>query len=359
MFKLMGRMSLVALAAVASMYGCTGDTSTPSAPSALPANLKLADVPVCGEVAYLSELSPVFPVWRDSLESWASGADLNPTPAWADASVASYLAQLVPTLQQWAGAVNTALGSEVLASVDSFDAGSTTTQAYLVYLSGLLLGWESSAEAARELDFLLTPPTFAPDEFPPVLECPADTSFTCADTDSVVLKFEAIVMDDCDEAPVVVCDPPSGSFFHSGTTTVSCTATDASGNSSTCSFDVTVESAEVDIDAIVPSPSVLWPPNHKMFEISFGPDTENACGLELTCTVLEVMSNEPINGLGDGNTEPDWMVGEDGVLQLRAERSGTGDGRVYMVRLHCENVDLGIDEETTVEVVVPHDQGEE
>jgi len=39
---------------------------------------------------------------------------------------------------------------------------------------------------------------------------------------------------------VVVCDPPSGSFFPVGTTTVTCTATDECGNESTCTFDVTI-----------------------------------------------------------------------------------------------------------------------
>ena len=42
----------------------------------------------------------------------------------------------------------------------------------------------------------------------------------------------------------VSCDPPSGSTFPAGTTTVTCTAVDADGNASTCGFTVTVESPE-------------------------------------------------------------------------------------------------------------------
>jgi len=38
----------------------------------------------------------------------------------------------------------------------------------------------------------------------------------------------------------VTCTPPSGSFFPLGTTTVTCTATDAQGNSASCSFQVIV-----------------------------------------------------------------------------------------------------------------------
>jgi hypothetical protein len=47
----------------------------------------------------------------------------------------------------------------------------------------------------------------------------------------------------------VVCNPPSGSTFPKGTTTVVCTATDAAGNTNTCSFDVTVEDREAPVGA--------------------------------------------------------------------------------------------------------------
>jgi len=45
--------------------------------------------------------------------------------------------------------------------------------------------------------------------------------------------------DDCG-TPTVVCSPPAGSQFPVGTTTVTCTATDASNNMTTCTFGVNV-----------------------------------------------------------------------------------------------------------------------
>ena len=45
-------------------------------------------------------------------------------------------------------------------------------------------------------------------------------------------------------SPKVVCVPPSGSAFPVGTTVVTCTATDSSKNSSTCTFTVTVNDTE-------------------------------------------------------------------------------------------------------------------
>jgi hypothetical protein len=48
-----------------------------------------------------------------------------------------------------------------------------------------------------------------------------------------------------------------------------------------------------------------------------------------------VSSNEPINGPGDGNTAPDWVITGTSTVDLRSERSGTGTGRVYIVKVEC------------------------
>jgi hypothetical protein len=55
-----------------------------------------------------------------------------------------------------------------------------------------------------------------------------------------VVKFAASATDTVDGARAVLCDPMSGSIFHLGLTTVSCSATDTHGNSSTATFVVTV-----------------------------------------------------------------------------------------------------------------------
>jgi HYR domain-containing protein len=75
----------------------------------------------------------------------------------------------------------------------------------------------------------------------PVLACPLSvTRLDRAPEVGEIVSFTVTATDDLDPAPVVVCVPPSGSFFPRGTTLVTCTATDAAGNQATCEFPVTV-----------------------------------------------------------------------------------------------------------------------
>ncbi|HEX6885160.1 MAG TPA: HYR domain-containing protein [Planctomycetota bacterium] len=81
------------------------------------------------------------------------------------------------------------------------------------------------------------------DKIPPVLDCPSSISVvdSAANGAGEVVTFKVTATDDRDPAPSVVCAPPSGSYFPRGTTVVTCTATDASGNEATCQFKVTVQ----------------------------------------------------------------------------------------------------------------------
>jgi hypothetical protein len=50
-----------------------------------------------------------------------------------------------------------------------------------------------------------------------------------------------------------------------------------------------------------------------------------------------VTSNEATNGTGDGNTSEDWSVIDATHVQVRAERSGGGSGRIYTVTVTCQD----------------------
>ena len=71
--------------------------------------------------------------------------------------------------------------------------------------------------------------------------------------------------------------------------------------------------------------------------------------------MLTVSSNEAINGSGDGNTSPDWQVVDAHHVQLRAERSGNGNGRIYTLTLTCTDV-AGNHTVRISKVLVPHNQ---
>jgi uncharacterized repeat protein (TIGR01451 family) len=99
----------------------------------------------------------------------------------------------------------------------------------------------------------------------------------------------------------------------------------------------------------------LWPPNHKLRLVTVTGATDPD-GNPLTTTITSVTQDEPLNGLGDGDTSPDAFPGPvaDQAL-IRAERSGLGDGRVYV--LHVTVTDgLGGTCSGTAAVSVPHDQ---
>lgn len=105
----------------------------------------------------------------------------------------------------------------------------------------------------------------------------------------------------------------------------------------------------------VDEPKELWPPNHKFHTISGEDCVKDACDGDVQVTFHWATSDEPVNDKGDGNTEPDIILECDRV-QLRAERQGPSNGRVY--RLGWTAVDdAGNETEEQVFVVtVPHDQ---
>jgi uncharacterized repeat protein (TIGR01451 family) len=99
----------------------------------------------------------------------------------------------------------------------------------------------------------------------------------------------------------------------------------------------------------------LWPPNHKLHLVSVSGATDPD-GNSLTTTITGVTQDEPLNELGDGNTSPDAFPGPtSSQAWIRAERSGLGDGRVYVLHVSVSD-GLGGKCTGTAAVSVPHDQ---
>jgi hypothetical protein len=89
-----------------------------------------------------------------------------------------------------------------------------------------------------------------------------------------------------------------------------------------------------------PELSILWPGNHKMNTINFSVSVTDVCDSQPVCSITSITSNEPIEGLGDGDTSPDWQIlaasGPTSLnANLRAERGASGTGRVYTIAVQC------------------------
>jgi hypothetical protein len=78
------------------------------------------------------------------------------------------------------------------------------------------------------------------DTTPPAITCSSNILIYTANASGTAVSFSPTATDLCSGTATVVCSPASGSLFPVGTTTVNCTATDASSNVAACSFTVTV-----------------------------------------------------------------------------------------------------------------------
>jgi len=107
-------------------------------------------------------------------------------------------------------------------------------------------------------------------------------------------------------------------------------------------------------------PGCLWPPNHKFVDIVIMGVTDPD-GDPITINIYAITSDEPTaSDLGSGGEKhaPDASgIGTD-TASVRAECSGTSDGRVYMIYFTASD-GRGGECEGSVMVKVPHDQSSE
>jgi len=156
---------------------------------------------------------------------------------------------------------------------------------------------------------------------------------------------------------------PAGNSFPVGLTTITYSATDASGNTGTATQTVTVIDNTIPVITTNGQTLSMWPPNHKYqtFQV-----TNFVTGASDNCTTLgvgdvvieKVTSDEIENGNGDGNTINDIVIAADcRSVQLRAEREGNGNGRVYTITFKVTDASGNVGR-ATAQVVVAHNPGE-
>jgi hypothetical protein len=126
------------------------------------------------------------------------------------------------------------------------------------------------------------------------------------------------------------------------------TATDAAGNTGSASVTYTVDNTPPTITGMSANPSVLWPPNHKMVDVTVNYNTTDNCG-QPACQISSVTCNELISS-------SNYTIVDGHHVKLSADRLGSGNGRIYTISITCADAPGNLSSQA-VKVTVPHDQG--
>lgn len=159
--------------------------------------------------------------------------------------------------------------------------------------------------------------------------------------------------------------------FPLGTTTITLIVNDGELDSEPDTVNITVEDTTPPVITPTDTVHVLWPPNHKYHTITIldcVASVEDICDVNVgvdDVVITSVSSDEPENGNqdiwteatggGDGNTNDDIIIVDSQTVQLRAERQGGGNGRVYTINYQVTDAS-GNTATGSSQVSVPHDQ---
>ena len=106
-------------------------------------------------------------------------------------------------------------------------------------------------------------------------------------------------------------------------------------------------------DFAVADPAQIWPPDHRVVPVAIhgvvDPD-----GDAITLMITGITQDEPVRGLGAGNSAPDGFGVGGQTAFIRAERAGKGNGRVYAISFRARD-GKGRECTGTVKTSVPHD----
>jgi hypothetical protein len=172
----------------------------------------------------------------------------------------------------------------------------------------------------------------------------------CTSPAGAAVSFAATVTDNCDPNPTVTYSQNPGTTFPIGTTPVTVTATDASGNVATCGFDVIVEDTTPPFVSATARRLMLFLPRNGLIDCVLQYSAFDTCDASLANTVA-VYSNQPDTG---GSFTPDAVWNAANQLEIRAEVDLTlpDPGRVFLIVVESTD-DAGLVGRNCTWVIVP------
>jgi hypothetical protein len=180
------------------------------------------------------------------------------------------------------------------------------------------------------------------DNVPPSLTVPADSSaFANASCQATIPNVVAgsSASDNCGSTTITQ-SPTAGTVVGAGLHAITVVAKDGAGNQTTKIVNFTVIDNTPPVLTLNGNVITLWPPNHQYETIkitdliaSASDNCDPSVGVG-SVYISEVTSDEVENSSGDGNTLNDIVIAPDcKSVQLRSERDGGGNGRVYTITL--------------------------
>jgi sugar lactone lactonase YvrE len=184
----------------------------------------------------------------------------------------------------------------------------------------------------------------------PKLTCPGAVVEECTSPAGATASLTPTATDNCPNLGAAQCTG-SGGTFALGTTSVNCSVTDGSHNTSSCTTSVTVKDTIAPvISSVSASPAVLWPPDHKMIPVTVSVAVTDTCDTSVAsrCKIVSVSSNQHCDRSALKITGPLTVL-------LEADRDDDG-ARGYTIQVQCADAS-GNTATGSVTVSVPHDQG--
>jgi len=124
--------------------------------------------------------------------------------------------------------------------------------------------------------------------------------------------------------------PETASFALEGSYTLSFGVRDKDGDDGSDSLVVEVLNRPLVCSDAAPSIATLWPPNHRFVAIDVLGVTDPE-GDPIVITIDSILQDEPVAAAGGGSTSPDGRGVGTATAEVRAERVGGGNDRVYHI----------------------------